>query len=448
MLKPIIELFWRLYFYKTYRISSQIILKFLDKSQFWDKEQKESYQLEELNNLLLLSQKCSPYYRCSFQCAALPLPQLSNLSDLPFVTKEIIRNNYISMKIKENELDATEHTTSGSTGDPLRVLVDNKASAFRIAGRYRFYGWWGVKPYDKNILIWARKASQNATINNGIFAKIKSKIRLNTIERTFFIDVFKLNCSTIKGYYDHAVKFNPIYLRGYLSGVVQFADLLFNAGLDPTMLNLKLIIVTSEVLHDDQREYLEAAFCCPVANEYGSAESGLFAFDCPQKKLHVFEEAVLLSSMSDGRACVTEYHNKTMPLINYINNDLVSFTESQCNCGRKLKVLSKVEGRATDYVLTAKGEKVSQYLFYYAIKELNDIGLSDCVKKYKVTQKGLIITFCIIKGRHYSEEATKYLKERVRKALGEEINIEFQFVNEIPREKGGKLRFFVQETLD
>ena len=440
----IVDLMWRLYFFKAHKISFGRTLGFLRKSQYWARETLQQYQVAELNKLLALARANSPFYREYYHKHKSVLQNPCDMAQFPFVTKDAIRTNADLMRSINVAHRSFEHVTSGSTGDPLVVHISPAAEAFRIAGKYRFYEWWNVRPHDRSILVWAKKATDSHGGN--IASRIKRAIRANSIERRLFVNVFDLSSSSIREYYEKAVRYKPVYIYGYQSGVTQFAELLIDAGLDPSALNLKLVVVTSEVLQEETRQFLRNAFRCPVANEYGSAEAGLFAFDCPHGSMHIFEEGVFLSSLENGGMVVTEIHNSTMPLINYINNDMVTISDDLCGCGRTSRLITQVNGRASDHALTISGDKVSQYLFYYAVKELNDIGLSNAIRKYKVIQRGRTLDFFLIKGMRYDDRALAYLSERVKKALGYEMDVRFHFVDEIEREKSGKLRFFVQET--
>ena len=325
----------------------------------------------------------------------------------------------------------------------MRIEISSEAQAFRHSGRYRFYSWWGLRPYDKNVLVWARKATDKGS--EGIIRIAKRWIKKKTIGREYFIDILQLNKSNVKVHFENMLAHKPKFIRGYMSAILQLAELIRELQLDGKSLKLRIIIVTSEVLMPDNRKYIEETFGCKVANEYGSAEVGLIAFECPNGRMHIFEEAVLLQEADDGVATVTELHNNNMVLLNYINGDKVRLADIPCNCGRSLKVLDQIEGRLADTILTTNGEQISQYLFYYAVKELDDIGLRNSITKYKVIQTKNLFNFYIVKGPNYSEEVRVYLEKRTKNQVGDSIIIKFHFVDEIERERSGKLRFFVRE---
>ena len=106
-------------FYKTFRST----YTFLQKSQWLSKEQLEQYQLHELKKLVKHAYENVPYYRRIFDERHLKpedIQQIADLKKLPFLTKEIIRDNLRDLTAKNYTQDELEYvTTGGSTGIPL-----------------------------------------------------------------------------------------------------------------------------------------------------------------------------------------------------------------------------------------------------------------------------------------------------------------------------------------
>src|SRR5665648_516292 len=69
---------------------------FLQESQWWSKEKLEEYQMRELEKLLKHAYENVPYYRRVFDERGLKPKDIQSLIDLkklPYMTKEIIRDN-------------------------------------------------------------------------------------------------------------------------------------------------------------------------------------------------------------------------------------------------------------------------------------------------------------------------------------------------------------------
>ncbi|TOH87149.1 hypothetical protein, partial [Vibrio parahaemolyticus] len=58
--------------------------------------------------------------------------------------------------------------------------------------------------------------------------------------------------------------------------------------------NIKFIKGTSEKIYDFYQDEVQRAFGQKIVSEYGSAESGIIAFECPYGNMHVNEECCVL----------------------------------------------------------------------------------------------------------------------------------------------------------
>ena len=321
----------------------------------------------------------------------------------------------------------------------MSIYISGIAETYRIAGVIRFRNWWGINLFDKSVLIWGVRATDKT--NNSILATLKKKFR-----NRYDINVFELNEKEFLKFYNDIESFKPFYIRGYKSGILQFAELLEKLNLRFKSFEFKVAIVTSEVLLDEERRYIERVLNCKVANEYGAAEGGLYAYECDEGSMHIFEEAVYIFTNNNNIAITTELYNDHMPLINYQIGDKLYISNHNCKCGRTLRLIDQIQGRMNDVVICTDGREVSQYIFYYIINELNDIGLENAIKKYKIVQNHNHFEFFIIPGNNYHDtEIKEYILKRMNKEIGKDITVDFNLVKSIPREESGKLRFFIRE---
>ncbi|MCF7916312.1 MAG: hypothetical protein K9L61_00855, partial [Candidatus Omnitrophica bacterium] len=331
------------------------------------------------------------------------------------------------------------HITSGSTGVPIKIIVSNVAEAYRRAQQLRFYSWWGIHPYDKNVLIWGRL--QKDKQKSGIKKIIKTKIGLSS----YFIDVFTLSSFIIRKYFFDIKKLQPKFIRGYTSGIFRFCNLIENEGLDAKKLGIKVAIVTSEILFPGHREYIQNILGCPVANEYGSSETGLIAYDCKYQQMHLCEETAMVLMDKKGKMLVSDLYNLSTPLINYEIGDKIILSEEKCKCGRESRIIKIIKGREGDEVKTIDGRFLSSHIFTYIFKDLNKTESPRAIKQYKVYQKGTFFDLYIVKDKNFSLKTINYVVDRMEKAIGRGIKVNIHYVDEIKREKSGKLRHFVRE---
>jgi phenylacetate-CoA ligase len=408
------------------------------KSQFWSDQKLIAYQNSSAASLFDEIKKGSSYYK-PFMVKTIDENKnyLDHFKTFPFLYKDVIKQRAGAIYNKQDGIEF-KHITSGSTGDPLTIICDGRSEAYRTLQRLRFYSWWGVHLKDRNVLIWGQLTQDKSTDQIATSRGIKEFI----FKKDLFIKVFDLNLETIHTIYKQVLQFKPVFLRGYTSAIYQFASLIDQKGLDGTRLKLKVIITTSEVLFADHKAFIERVFNTRVADEYGAAEVGLIAYDCPHGSKHICEEDNYIYPSDNNEIVITNLHNRSMPLINYKIGDRVLISPDHCDCGRTSRVIKSIEGRLGDMVMKENGDYISQYLFYYAVKDLDNMGLHNSIFKYKIIQRDLYFDLYFVKGTEFKDQAIEFIKARMYELIGTNIAISIHFVDEIPIEKSGKLRFF------
>jgi phenylacetate-coenzyme A ligase PaaK-like adenylate-forming protein len=113
-----------------------------------------------------------------------------------------------------------------------------------------------------------------------------------------------------------------------------------------------------ELLSEPTRLRLQRAFGCRVRSAYGASEFLPIAWECPQRKLHVNADWVVLEPIDRaGRpvepgvrshsVLLTNLANRIQPLIRYDLGDAVTMHVDRCACGSYFPAIS-VEGRCDD----------------------------------------------------------------------------------------------------
>ena len=411
----------------------------LEKSQYWDRNEIENFQLKMLNKRFNESRENVEFYGMSKYSHLDNFKNLKQFKEkIPVLNKEDIKINS-RILVNKNNIKSNEHETSGSTGQPMRFLVSNEAESYRFANNVRFFHWWDLSIYDKNILIWKVRPKTG----NGILSSLK-KLETRFLGRRV-LNVFDLNDNSILDYFQTIEKFKPKYIRGYKSGVYELARLMDKNDLRFSSPFLKLAIVTSETLEDYERNLISKVFQCKVANEYGSAEAGLFSLECPHGSLHINEESVFIYTDKNQNSYVTELFNNAMPLINYKNNDSVIINEKKCSCGKSLKVIDTVRGRVGDFIQLKDGTRIHSFAIGMLMGEINE-KFEDSIYKYKVIQQKTKLIIKIIPCLNFNKNIIGEIQNLVKCRISSEFDVQVIIVDNIPREKSGKLRSFVRQS--
>ena len=129
-----------------------------------------------------------------------------------------------------------------------------------------------------------------------------------------------------------------------------------------------------------------------------------------------------------------------MPFIRYKTQDLAVVSNEKCKCGRKYRLLQRIEGRLQELIVTKNDRLISMT----QINMHSDV--FDNVKQFQFYQdtKGELF-FNIVKKDSYTDRDTQYIKEELYKKFGEDVDLIIKFVDEIPRTQSGKYRFLIQK---
>ena len=254
--------------------------------------------------------------------------------------------------------------------------------------------------------------------------------------------IFDLNDDTIVKYYKQIEKFRPAFIRGYKSGILEFAELMDKNNLRFNNFKLKVTIVTAEALFENERRYIEKILNCKVANEYGGVEAGLFACECPSGSMHINEESVYMYTNNQKEAIVTELFNDSIPLINYKNDDLIIISDDYCDCGRTSRIIKEVQGRVSGYIEKPDGSRINQFIIPIIFRKFYGKKFNRMIRKYKVIQEAQTFTIKIVPSDNYNSECEEYLRTQMFEKIGQDISVNFELVNEIKRGKNGKFTYF------
>jgi phenylacetate-CoA ligase len=199
---------------------------------------------------------------------------------------------------------------------------------------------------------------------------------------------------------------------------------------------------------------IREVFKCAVLNRYGSREVGDVACSCEKNKglhLNIFNNYVEILNKDlkpckngeFGRVYVTTLSNFSMPLIRYDIGDIaVPVEKNKCSCGRGMPLISSVKGRDVNLFKKRDGTLIDgeyfTHLFYF----------KNWVNKFQVVQKDydLIEIKVIINGGRNLKEISE-MEEDIRKVMGGNCKINWQFVNKIEPNKSGKYLYTISEVV-
>ena len=363
---------------------------------------------------------------------------------LPILNKTNLQSPLLERLSKGySQKDIFLNKTSGSSGTPFIFAKDNYSHALTWASIIYRFGWYGI---DFNNSYQARFYG----IPMDFIGNKKERFK-DFLSHRFRFPIFDLSDEVLEGFLNHfrIKKFD--YINGYTSSIVLFAKFLQNKNIVLTTIcpTLKVCMVTSEMLFEEDKILLQKQLGVPIINEYGASELDLIAFENPQNEWQVNSETLFVEILdennqavpngTEGRIVITSLCNKAHPFIRYDIGDIGILDEKST---LQKPILKKLIGRTNDIAVLPSGKKSPGLTFYYITKTI--IEDDGNVKEFVIKQTK-IDTFEV---EYVSETELNLVQiQKIEKAIEIylEPNLNFTFIqkNTLERSARGKLKQFV-----
>ena len=415
-------------------------LERLERSQWLGPDELRVQQWARLQALLAHAAKHVPFYRKRFAAAGITPADIRSVDDLrllPPLERAELRDRVHDLRAAGVGGRLVERRTSGSTGVPVVVWATPEARDQWVAATLRARRWWRVEPHDRRVTLMSRyEMTRERWLKQFLLANV-IEFSAHDLSDALLQDIRRrLRDPAVRG------------LIGYPSSLSYLARFV-EAGRTP---GLRAVFTTGEMLYPDQRALLRRVFRCPVVNEYGSAEVGHVAAECPFGRWHIAVENGLIEfdAMGEeiphaGSILVTDLTNYAMPLIRYRLGDLGSPGE-RCPCGRGLPVLRLAAGRVEDLVVLSDGRRVDAGIFSLVVDELERHGIT--VHQYHVVQHAVDRFEVLVVGAPGIDAAAADVTRALVRALGARVAVTLRSVDAIPAERTGKRRRFISHVTD
>lgn len=425
-------------------------LREIEKTPFLSKPDVEAMQVRELQKLLAHAEAKVPYYRELFRNLGVTSRDFKTLRDLerlPVLTKDLVRDRQNDL-IREDVDRATlrVHYSGGSTGVPLTFYREPAYMDDSKAGEYRNYMQCGWNPGEMIAFFWGGN-DQLYKMRPWEF-EIRQRLR-----RYYLLDPFFSGPEEMDGW---IAKWNAIGATiavGYASTVARFAQYVESRG--RKLRPLKGVFTTAEKLYPNQREVIGRVFGCDVYDCYGSSEVQNIAAECPNGRMHIQSDFVIVEAdrtrpLAPGEPSpllLTSLRNYAMPFIRYRNEDCGELAASNidCGCGNHFPVMELRVSRVSDNFRLPSGRVVHGEFFTHLMYG------SRGIETFQFHQTALdAITLWIVPiagdasmaaGR---EAAVRKVVEELRPLDGpggREIRVEVRETDSIPLSAAGKHRF-------
>lgn len=370
------------------------------------------------------------------------------LADFPVLTKELIRNNFDRLKsIDLSQRKWRYNTSGGSTGEPVKFIQDNAYLARIGALQWLSHDWAGRRFGEYGVRVWG---SSDDILKNTVGLRMKL---INTLTNDTWFNAFRMTPENMREYIARLNARPPALIMAYAQAIYELAQFAEKEGLE--VKPQAAILTSAGTLYPFMRQKLEAVFHCPVFNRYGSREVGDIACECKEHNgLHVFpwgsyvevigEEGTRVPDGTEGNILVTSLANYAMPLIRYSIGDRGALSPQQeCACGRNGSILERISGRNVDTFKKQDGTLIDGEYFTHLLY------FRSWVDKFQIIQNSYTsILFRVQKEDSLPApgEDLRDIAAQTKALMGEECDVQFEFVKEIPPLASGKYRYTISKV--
>jgi phenylacetate-CoA ligase len=410
-----------------------------------DRQRLATLQLGRLRNLVARLARDVPYYREKLAgVSPSDLTSIDAMSDLPFTTKDTLREHYpFGLLAVPLEQIVRIHASSGTTGKPTVVAYTRS-----------------------DMVLWAEVMARTLTAGGAGRSDVVHNAYgygLFTGGLGFGLGAETVGAATVPVSSGNTLRqlmlledFGATVLCATPSYALVLAEALDQEGIGRERLRLRVGFFGAEPWTQALREEIEGRLGIEAFDVYGLSEivgPGV-AVECREHAgLHLAEDYFLaevvdpqtgrrLPADKEGELVLTTLTKEGLPLLRYRTRDRVRLTRERCGCGRTLARMSKVTGR-TDDMLIVRGVNVFPSQIEAALLRVSGLAPQYLilVDRQKDQLDDLEIwvepTAEIEKrGEHAVRELQSLAQERLDSALGIRVRLRIVAHREIERSQG------------
>jgi len=416
----------------------------LAQTERWGAESLAAVQLRQAAELVRYAQKFSPFYKdrlagIDVAPGAALTPEV--FASIPFLTREDVQSakgSLFSTKLPRGHGPAFDLHTTGSSGQPVHVKSPKYSGLFNMAVTLRGHRWFGRDLAGTNVTI---------KVISDDRGRIKTKSWAAGSTGAGFTYSNRIPVAQL---YDWLLEDDPHYLQCHPSILQELIHRSTELGAKPH--RLRDVRSMGEILEPGLRALCQREWGVPVRDNYSCEELATLALTCPEHgHLHIQAERVLLEILDDenlpcapgevGRVVVTGLINFATPLIRYELGDRAE-AGAPCPCGRGLGVIERIIGRERLPVILPSGDRL------FPVLDAEPLLLKGGVRQYQLTQKSVEdIDIKLVADQRLSEAEEADITAHLQRNFGHPFRFKFIYVDEIPREPGGKFQIFKSELI-
>ena len=318
----------------------------------------EDYMERRVQTLLSYVKQHSPYYK--------EHPEWTKLEDFPVMTKGDFIEHYDEVLVDcvREQGNLYRLSTSGSTGTPFTVLCDGDK----------------MSRVNMNFISCMELNGFRMGMKRGEFrAWIKGK---NTISKwksfknnLIMVDISNMGDESLDKICRDIEKKKIQVLVTYSSALTALTQYIRKTGRDISRWSVEMVFSMGEALPQETYDLTKELFGFSPVRSYGNNENGFIAIQLDEDSeytvdLYNFYPEILKLDSDElaepgelGRIVVTDYYNKTFPMVRYDTGDTGKMRVYYDKNGRMHAKYTEIYGRRGSLMYNTKGEPLSIHVF-------------------------------------------------------------------------------------
>lgn len=371
----------------------------------------EQIQLKKIKRVVNIAYEKSRFYHKFYDDNGFRPNMLRTYQDInliPIVHRSLLRITPVDEIVTNHNYDKLHlHTTSGSSGIPIKFYYSDKEAFLSDYGTLRTYLIMGMKLTDTTVAL-----------------RDPIDIRKPTFYQRFGIipyDYYNIYKPMSEIYEKICLKYDKIdVLKGMPSDLLNLCyEIKKGTKKFP---KVKLLISDSEVLDDFSRQFISEVIGRPVLDFYGSVENGCIAFQLAGSQKYFLNEDLVMvenknkeSNVSD--VIITNLRNTTFPIIRYQIGDVVDFGDGKSDISDiNLKTIDGIQGKYLDFIVLPDKSIISPHIPKQELTHLTGI------KKFQIIQREIDkVIVKIERDKEYSEQIEQNILSKLNHVFKNQI---------------------------
>jgi phenylacetate-CoA ligase len=371
---------------------------------------------------------------------------LAYLERMPILTKDIIRTRFEDLK--SGDLPRRrwfENTSGGSTGEPVRFIQDWDYAVQSGAIKLLFSKLVGKEIGEREVCIWG---SERDVIHGSQEWQARF---INGLTNVTILNAYLMTPERMRESIAMLNRDRPKLIVAYAESLYELARFSEREGL--AVAPQTAIISSAVTLYPFMRETIERVFGCRVFDRYGSREVGDIACERPGYEgfwvapwgcyIEIVDgQGNRVPDGMEGEILVTLLSNLAMPLVRYRIGDMGALAPGDDQRALGQQLLRSILGKTLDVFRQRDGTLIEPGYFESMMY------FRDWVRRFHVVQKSYShIVFRIERtDADYEQAELDEITAHTRLLMGDDCQVSFKFVDDIPATGSGKHRIAICEV--